>query len=199
MERVIRVAVFLLCLIPFGWLVYGAFNGGLGADPAETVMLETGEWALRFLALTLLASPLRAWTGSSIPLKLRRMLGLYSFFYASVHFVAFLQFYIGWTGAALAEELAERPYVLAGFAAWLVMLPLAATSTRAMQRRLRARWVQLHKLVYVAAIAACLHLLWQARSDIGEALVYIAVFAALLAWRVRRAVKKRRGARVSSA
>lgn len=199
MERVIRVAVFLLCLIPFGWLVYGAFNGGLGADPAETVMLETGEWALRFLALTLLASPLRAWTGSSIPFKLRRMLGLYSFFYASVHFVAFLQFYIGWTGAALAEELAERPYVLAGFAAWLVMLPLAATSTRAMQRRLRARWVQLHKLVYVAAIAACLHLLWQARSDVGEALVYIAVFAALLAWRVRRAVKKRRGARVSSA
>ena len=186
MERAVRFAVFLLCLAPFCWLLYGAVENRLGADPAETLMLETGEWSLRLLALTLLASPLRAWTGSPLPLKLRRMLGLYAFFYACLHFVAFLQFYIGWTGEALAEELTERPYVSAGFAAWLIMLPLAATSTRAMQRRLRQRWVKLHKMVYSAAIVACLHLLWQARSDIGEALVYIGIFALLLGWRVRR-------------
>lgn len=196
MERFIRIVVFFLCLLPFAWLLYAAGSGKLGADPAETLMLETGEWALRILALTLLASPLRAWTGSTLPLKLRRMLGLYSFFYACVHFMAFLQFYIGWTAAALLEELVERPYVLAGFAAWLLMLPLAVTSSRAMQRRLRSRWVQLHRLVYAAAIAACLHLLWQARSDIGEAVVYIAMFVLLLFWRVRRAFKKRQRVRV---
>lgn len=186
MSRVIKATVFLLCLLPFLWVLYGTVAGELGPDPAETLMHITGEWSLRLLAATLLVSPLRHWTGRPGVMKYRRMLGLYAFFYATVHFGVFLQFYIGWTGAALAEELTERPFVSAGFAAWLIMLPMAITSTRAMRRRLGSTWITLHKQVYAAAVIACLHLLWQARSDIGEALVYIAVFALLLGWRVRR-------------
>lgn len=188
MERVIRGGVFVACLLPFFWIVYGVAGNRLGPDPGEALMHVTGEWALRILALTLLVSPLRVWTGKPWVIKLRRMLGLYTFFYACLHFGVFLQFYIGWTGAALAEELAERPYVSAGFGAWLIMLPLALTSTRGIRRRLGSLWAKLHKQVYSVAIIACLHVLWQARSDIGEAVVYILVFSLLLGWRVRRSL-----------
>jgi sulfoxide reductase heme-binding subunit YedZ len=186
MERLVRVGVFVLCLLPFAWLVYGAASNGLGPDPAESIMHITGEWALRLLLLTLLVSPLRQWAGWPVVLKLRRMLGLYAFFYACIHLLSFSHFYIGWTAAALIEELAERPYITVGFAAWLLLLPLAVTSTRTMQRRLRRNWQRLHRLVYAVAVLACCHILWQARSDIGEALVYILLFAVLLAWRVKR-------------
>jgi len=192
MERVIRGGVFTLALLPFVWVSYAAATGGLGPDPAEALMHVTGEWTLRLLALTLLVSPLRAWTGWSLLLKLRRMLGLYAFFYGCIHLLSFLQFYVGWTPAGLLEELAERPYITMGFMAWLLMLPLAITSTRGMQRRLRRNWLRLHRLVYPAAILACLHLLWQARSDIGEALFYIGIFAVLLGWRLRRRRLQRR-------
>ena len=192
MERVIRVGVFTLALLPFIWVSYAAATGGLGPDPAEALMHVTGEWSLRLLALTLLVSPLRAWTGWSLLLKLRRMLGLYAFFYGCIHLLSFLQFYVGWTPAGLLEELVERPYITMGFMAWMLMLPLAITSTRGMQRRLRRNWLRLHRLVYPAAILACLHLLWQARSDIGEALFYIGIFAVLLGWRLRRRRLQRR-------
>ena len=189
MERAVRGSVFVLCALPFAWLFYRAVYGGLGPDPGEALMHSTGEWSLRILAMTLLMSPLRAWTGKSWVIKLRRMLGLYAFFYASIHFTLFLQFYTGWSGPTLLQELVERPYVSAGFAAWFIMLPLAITSTRGMRRRLGRRWIKLHRQVYVAAIIACIHLLWQARSDIGEPLAYLLVFALLLVWRVRRALK----------
>ena len=189
MERPVRASVFVLCALPFAWLLYGAVYGGLGPDPGEALMHSTGEWSLRMLAVTLLMSPLRVWTGKPWVIKLRRMLGLYAFFYATLHFTLFLQFYTGWAGAALLQELVERPYVSAGFVAWCIMLPLAITSTRGMRRRLGQRWIKLHRQIYVAAIIACIHLLWQARSDIGEALAYLLVFALLLAWRFRRALK----------
>jgi sulfoxide reductase heme-binding subunit YedZ len=186
MERLTRAGVFVLCLLPFAWLVYSAASGGLGPDPAESIMHSTGEWSLRLLLLTLLVSPLRRWSDWPLVLKLRRMLGLYAFFYACIHLASFCHFYVDWSLAILAEELAERPYITLGFAAWLLMLPLALTSTRAMQRRLRRNWQRLHRLVYPAAVLACCHLVWQARSDIGEALVYAALAAVLLGWRVRR-------------
>ena len=186
MERLVRVGVFGLCLLPFIWLVYAAATAGLGPDPAESVMHHTGEWALRLLLLTLLVSPLRQWTGWRVVPKLRRMLGLYTFFYACIHLLSFCQFYVGWALAVLAEELVERPYITVGFAAWLLLLPLAVTSTRGMQRRLRGNWQRLHRLVYAVAALVCCHILWQVRSDIGEALVYIALFVVLLAWRVKR-------------
>jgi sulfoxide reductase heme-binding subunit YedZ len=149
-------------------------------------MRETGEWALRILALTLIVSPVRQLTGWSPVMKLRRMLGLYAFFYGCVHLLAFLQFFVGWSFLPLLGELAKRPYITVGFAAWCLMLPLAVTSTRGMQRRLGRSWQRLHRLIYPAAVFACLHLLWQARSDIGEALVYIAMFTGLLGWRIYR-------------
>lgn len=192
MQRFIKVATFALCLLPFLWIFYAAAYGRLGPDPAEALMLSTGEWSLRLLALCLLVSPLRTWTGWSAVMRLRRMLGLFAFFYACVHFVSFLQFYIGWDAAALGEELAERPYIALGFTAWLLLLPLAVTSTRRMQRRLRGNWQRLHRLVYPAALLACLHLLWQARSDLGEALLYLAFFALLLGWRLKRYCNKTR-------
>ncbi|TXS88920.1 sulfoxide reductase heme-binding subunit YedZ [Parahaliea maris] len=184
-DKLIRLGIFLLCLVPFAVLLKGAVTGGLGPDPAKTIMLETGEWSLRLLALTLLVSPLRQWTGWSLVMRLRRMLGLYAFFYACVHLATFAHFYLGWSGSILLEELAERPYITVGFAAWSLLLPLALTSTRGWQRRLRRNWQRLHRLIYPAAVLACLHLLWQARSDIGEALVYIVIVAALLGWRLR--------------
>jgi methionine sulfoxide reductase heme-binding subunit len=184
---VLRWSVFGLCLLPFLLLLQQAVNGTLGPDPAKSLMLQTGEWSLRFLVVTLLVSPLRQWTGWSWVMRLRRMLGLYAFFYATVHLTSFLQFYLGWSPSRLGEELVERPYITVGFLAWLCLIPLAVTSTRGWQRRLRRRWMQLHRLVFAAAPLACLHLFWQARSDIGEALVYSVIVAALLLWRVRRA------------
>ncbi len=182
----IRGAAFVLCALPFAWLVYAAGTGGLGPDPAERIMHVTGEWGLRMLVLTLLVSPLRLWTGWGVLMRMRRMLGLYVFFYASVHLVAFLQLYTGWNAAVLWEELLERPYITVGFSAWLLLLPLALTSTRGWQRRLGRNWPRLHRLVYPVAVLACIHLLWLSRSDIGEAVFYGAVFAVLLLWRVRR-------------
>jgi len=199
MARGIRIAAFTVCVAPLAWLLYAAAAGQLGPDPVKALMLFTGEWALRMLALALLASPLQKWTSWSFPIQLRRMLGLFAFFYACVHFFSFLQFYINWSIVDLSTELAERPYITVGFAAWLMMLPLAATSTRSMQRRLRGNWRRLHRLVYAAAVLACLHLLWQARSDVGAALAYLLVFAGLLGWRVWRHLRGQRKAAVVQA
>lgn len=186
MNVVTRATVFVLCLLPFAYLVYATLNGLTGPDPAETIMHATGEWAARFLLLSLLISPLRQWGGWPALLKLRRMLGLYSFFYGCVHLTTFAHFYLGWSPSSLVEELLERPYITLGFSAWLMLLPLALTSTRFMQRKLRRNWQRLHRLVYPAAIAVCLHILWQARSDVGEALIYITLFGWMLAWRYLR-------------
>ena len=179
----IRSLVFLAAASPFHWLVFAAVTNQLGPDPARDVMHFTGEWSLRLLAVTLCLSPLRQFGLWRYPFRFRRMLGLFAFFYGTVHLVGFGQLYIGWDSAILIEELVERPYITAGFAAWLMMLPLAVTSTRGWQRRLGKRWLRLHQLVYVAAIAGSLHLLWQARSDVGEALVYGVLFLVLLGWR----------------
>ena len=181
----VKPMVFVVCLAPFAWLAYQAVAGGLGPDPAEAILASTGEWALRLLALTLFVTVLRQWLGKPWPIRLRRMLGLYTFFYASLHFLTFAHFYLGWTPAILAEELLERPYITVGFLAWLLMLPLAVTSTQGWQRRLGRSWRKLHKLVYPAAVLGCIHLFWQVRSDVTEALVYSLIFALLLGWRAR--------------
>ena len=120
------------------------------------------------------------------------MLGLFVFFYVTLHLLVFAQVYVGWSGTILWEELSERPYVLVGFAAWLLLLPLAITSTRSMRRRLRQRWKQLHRAIYAVAILATLHLLWLSRSDVGDAVLYGGLFALLLAWRVRHALRRRK-------
>jgi sulfoxide reductase heme-binding subunit YedZ len=178
--------VITLCLLPLAQLSFQLVSGDLGPDPAKRLMQGTGEWGLRGLAIVLLAAPLaqRGWRGL---VRYRRVLGLSLFLYASLHLLLFAQVYVGWSGALLVEELKERPYVLVGFSAWLAMLPLALTSTDRARRWLGRRWKQLHRLIYPATVLAWLHLFWLARSDVGEALVYGVVFAALLVWRFRRA------------
>jgi len=186
MNPVIKGVVFVLCLLPFAHLAYAVVNATVGPDPAEYIMHSTGEWAARCLLLCLLVSPMRKWVGWASIMKLRRMFGLYAFFYACVHFVSFAHFYVGWSLAVVIEELLERPYITLGFLSWLLMLPLALTSNRAMQRKLRKNWLRLHRFVYPAAVLVCCHILWQARSDVGEALLYIALFGWLLIWRYFR-------------
>lgn len=180
----VRVLVFLLGLLPFAGIVYGAASNALGPDPAEALMHQTGEWVLRFLVLVLLARPLAS-MGWSRLFRYRRMFGLYMYFYTTLHLGVFAQVYIGWSGAILLEELVERPYVVVGFAAWVLLLPLAITSTDGWRRRLGRRWRQLHQLVYPVTVLGWLHLLWLSRSDVGQAVLYGAIFALLLGWRLR--------------
>lgn len=185
----IRVLVFLIGLLPFVGIVWGVAGNSLGPDPAEALMHQTGEWILRFLVLVLLARPL-ARMGWPRLFRYRRMFGLFMFFYATLHLGVFAQVYIGWSGAILVEELAERPYVVVGFIAWVLLLPLAITSTDGWRRRLRQHWRQVHQLVYPITVLGWLHLLWLSRSDVGQALVYGAIFALLLGWRLRVFVTK---------
>ena len=174
-----------LCLSPLAWLLWALTLDQLGPDPAKVLMKGTGEWALRGLALVLLATPLAkaGWPGL---FRYRRMLGLFVFLYVSLHLMLFAQVYVGWSVTILFEELRERPYVLVGFTAWLTLLPLALTSTHRARRALGRRWRRLHRLIYPATVLAWLHLLWLARSDWGEALLYGVVLGGLLGWRVRR-------------
>ena len=180
----IRVAVFMACLLPFMALVRAVATDSLGPDPAEHLMHVTGEWVMRFLVLVLLATPL-ARNGWPHLARYRRMLGLYVWFYATLHLLVFTQVYIGWSGDQLIEELAERPYVLVGFSAWLILVPLGITSAHMIRKKMGRHWRQLHKLTYAVAVLGWLHLLWLSRSDVGDAVIYGVFLAVLLAYRLQ--------------
>ena len=179
----VRVAVFLSCLLPFMVLGRAVATNSLGPDPAEHLMHVTGEWVMRFLVLVLLATPL-ARSGWPRLARYRRMLGLYVWFYATLHLLVFAQVYIGWSGEQLVEELAKRPYVLVGFLAWLLLVPLGITSAHTIRKKMGRYWRQLHKLTYAVAVLGWLHLLWLSRSDVGDAAIYGALFGVLLAYRL---------------
>lgn len=189
-----------LALIPFAWLVwdiYLAATGGdaLGADPVAAITHRTGDWALRFLLLTLAVTPLRRLSGHTALLRFRRMLGLYAFFYASAHFATYLVLDLGGYWAQILDDIVKRPFITVGFSAWLLLLPLVATSTRGMMRRLGRRWGQLHRLVYAIAVLAVLHFVWLVKSDLREPLIYAGILALLLGLRVWWALRKRAVAR----
>lgn len=179
-----KPVLFFVCLLPFGWLAVQAVGGGLGPDPAKSLVLFTGSWALNFLLVTLMVSPARQWLKRSGLIRYRRMLGLFAFFYASLHAFCVATYILGWDWAILQEELKERPYMLVGFLAWLTLVPLALTSNRFSVRRLGQRWMILHRLVYLTLSLALLHLFWLVRSDMAEALVYGAIGGVLLLWRL---------------
>ena len=179
----LRLLVFLGCLVPFAALVNGVVSNSLGPDPAEHLMHVTGEWVMRFLVLVLLATPLARYGWSRLA-RYRRMLGLYVWFYATLHLLTFAQVFIGWSGEQLVEELVERPYVLVGFLAWLILVPLGITSAHVLRKKMGRQWKRLHKGTYLVAVLGWLHLLWLSRSDVGDAAVYGVVFALLLGWRV---------------
>ena len=167
----IRAVFFGLCLIPFLALALAVMSNSLGPDPADHLMHETGEWVMRFLVLVLAATPL-ARLGWPRLARYRRMLGLFAWFYATLHLLIFAQVYIGWSAAALIEELADRPYVLVGFLAWLILVPLGVTSAHRIRRKMGRRWKDLHRLTYLVAFLGWLHLLWLSRSDVRDAVVY---------------------------
>lgn len=179
-----KVLVFILCLFPFAALLYQAIGGQLGPDAGKELVLETGEWALRFLLLTLAVSPLRQLTGKAQLLRVRRMLGLFAWFYASMHLMSVLTYLLGWSWLIFLEEFAERPYMALGIVAWLLMVPLGLTSNRWSQRQLGRKWKYLHRLIYPIGLLACAHFVWLVRSDFGEALVYSIVLLILLGFRL---------------
>ena len=183
-RRTLRAAVVLLGTAPLLALGARAALDGLGANPVEEITHETGGWALRFLLLTLAVTPARRLLGWSWLAPERRSFGLFAFGYASLHFATYLTLDLELQLGALAEDILERPYITAGFAGFLSMVPLAATSTRASIRRLGRRWTKLHRLVYLAAVAAVLHYLWLVKADLREPLIYATVLAALLATRL---------------
>jgi len=165
------------------WEVWRTGNDALGADPVAEIEHRLGLWALRLLMATLAITPLRQLTGQAVLVRFRRMLGLYAFFYACLHFSAYLVLDLRGYWTLIFEEIAKRPYITVGFSAWLLLLPLAVTSTRGWIRRLGRNWARLHKLVYAAGVLAVLHFWWLVKSDIREPALYAGILAVLLGWR----------------
>jgi sulfoxide reductase heme-binding subunit YedZ len=196
MRKLAKPTVFVLSLVPLAWLVYAVLTGRTSANPAEDILLTTGIWALRFLLATLAITPIRRLTGWNALIQYRRMLGLFAFFYACVHLGSYIAFDRYFAFGEIAADIAKRPFITAGMAAFALMLPLAVTSTRGWIRRLGRRWQMLHRLVYLSAMAGCLHFIWKVKVVIGEPVYYAAVLAVLLAfrlvWRFRQAAGLRR-------
>src|SRR5262245_24576174 len=180
----LKPVVFALCLIPFVQLAYGAYTDDLGANPIDTITRFTGSWALIFLLISLAVTPVRRITGWNDLIKFRRMLGLFAFFYALLHFSTFIVLDHFFDFDRILKDIVKRPYVTAGFTAFVAMIPLALTSTATMIRRLGKRWQQLHRLVYFAAIAGVIHFYWLVKSDIRRPAQYGAVLAVLLGYRL---------------
>lgn len=192
----LKAGAHALALWPLAILVLGVANDTLGADPVARITHDTGTWALRLLLLGLALTPLRRLSGQAWPIRFRRLVGLYAFFYACLHLATWLVLDLGGYWTQVFDDLAKRPYITLGFSAWLLLLPLALTSTRGWMRRLGRRWGQLHKLVYAAAVLAVLHYLWLVKIDLREPLVYAAILALLLGlrWRWRRGAAPPQGA-----
>jgi sulfoxide reductase heme-binding subunit YedZ len=192
-----KVAVWTGCLLPAAWLAADAATGRLGANPIEEVLHRTGWWALTLLLLSLSITPLRRLTGWNRLIRYRRLLGLFAFAWASAHFLGYVILDQWFAWPYIAEDIAERPFILVGFAAWLLLLPLAVTSTTGWIRRLGKRWQILHRVVYVAAGLGALHFLWKVKADTREPLIFIGILAVLLLLRLpivaRRASALRAG------
>jgi sulfoxide reductase heme-binding subunit YedZ len=182
----IRWSVFVVSLLPLGRLLWLGANDDLSANPLEFVTRSTGTWALVFLCLSLAMTPLKRLSGLTQWIRLRRMLGLYCFFYATLHFALWFGLDHGLDLAAMVTDVLKRPFIAAGFTAFVLLIPLAATSTQGMMRRLGKRWLQLHRLVYLVAVAAILHYWWHkaGKQDFGTVSLYAVVVAGLLGIRL---------------
>ncbi|RST53737.1 sulfite oxidase heme-binding subunit YedZ [Variovorax sp. MHTC-1] len=195
MHPAAKPLVFVLCLVPFAWLVYGAFTDGLGANPAEYLIRSTGDWTLRFICIVLAVTPLRVIAKTNALARFRRMLGLFAYFYVVLHLLSYSWFDMGFDIPEIAKDIAKRPFILVGFTAFVLLTPLAATSfNRAIKALGAKRWQALHKLVYVIAGLGLLHFFWMraGKNDFAEVFVYAAIIAVLLSWRVWNFVSKKR-------
>ncbi len=187
MPRLLKPLLFLACLTPFLWLLWNGVNDNLGANPIETITRYTGDWTLRLLLVTLAITPLRRITGWNPLIRLRRMLGLFSFFYACLHFLTYALLDQGLFISAIVEDILKRPYVTLGFLVFLMLIPLAITSNNAMIKRLGGRrWRQLHRLVYLCGLGGVVHYLWLVKADLREPLVYLGILLLLFALRLPR-------------
>lgn len=192
----IKPVVFLIALVPLGLLIWKTSQNTLGPDPVAQLEHGTGIWALRLLLATLAITPLRKLTGWNVLIRFRRMLGLFAFFYASLHLTIYLVVDLGGFWSQILGEIAKKPFVTVGFLAWLLMIPLAITSTKGMMRRLGRNWQKLHRLVYLCGFLAALHFLWQVK--FGETIaalepvVYASIYIGLMLVRVPGWISQRR-------
>jgi len=197
--RSAKVLVFSLCFAPTLVLIWDSLTGGLSVNPIEDITHRTGDWALRFVLLTLAVTPFRWLSGWNEVIRYRRMLGLFTFWYASLHFSTYIVFDHFFDVRSIADDVIERKYVTAGFFGFVLMLPLAVTSTQGWIRRLGKRWSVLHRLIYVAAVAGVVHFLWLVKLETSEPLIYAAVLSGLFLVRVvRRKLTRAAGHQVSS-
>lgn len=187
--------LFVLCLLPFVWLLYSALTNQLGANPAEALIRATGDWTLRFVCIVLAVTPLRSLSSTPALARFRRMFGLFVYFYVMVHLLSYSWFDMGFDLLDIAKDIAKRPFILVGFLAFLLLTPLAATSMNAAIKAMGAkRWQLLHKLVYVISGLGLLHFFWMraGKNNFAEVFVYAAIIAVLLGWRVRQIVGKKK-------
>ncbi len=183
--RWLKPLVLTLCLLPLARLLYLGFSGGLGVNPIEFVTRSLGTWALSFLLITLTVTPLRKLSGWSGIMRVRRMLGLTAFFYALSHWLSYLWLDQFFDWSEILKDLVKRPFITFGMATFLLLLPLALTSTDAAMRRLKRNWQRLHRLVYPAAVLAVCHYFWLVKQDVTQPLIYAGVLAVLLGLRIR--------------
>ena len=188
-----KAALWLICLLPAARLGWRAYTGDLTANPIEYITLQTGWWALVLITATLAVTPLRRITGWNRIIQLRRPLGLFAFFYATLHLLTYVVLDLFFDFGLVAEDILKRPYITVGFTAFLLLLPLAVTSTKGWIRRLGRNWQRLHRLIYPAAALAVLHFYWKksAKSDIGEPLLFAAIIGALLLIRLGLRLRRR--------
>jgi sulfoxide reductase heme-binding subunit YedZ len=192
----LRVLLWIACLAPAAKLAWRAYQGDLTANPIELITLKTGFWALTFIMATLAVTPLRRITGWNRIIQLRRPLGLFAFFYTTLHFLTYVTLDQFFDFGAIVEDIAKRPYITVGFTAFVLMIPLAVTSTKGWIRRLGRRWLQVHRLIYVTAALGVLHFYWKksSKNDVFEPLVFAAILALLLGARLAWSLLRRRSA-----
>jgi methionine sulfoxide reductase heme-binding subunit len=196
-RRVYKPVVWILCLLPFALLVYDGFTDNLTANPIEKITNHTGIWTLRFIVATLAITPLRWLTGLNQLINYRRLVGLFAFFYGCLHFTTFFFFDHQFDLAGMWQDVLKRPYITAGFVAFVLMIPLAITSTTGWIRRMGGKkWNLLHKLIYVTALAAVLHYFWKVKLDATYPVYYGVGVAALLGFRVWRNVARKKASEV---
>ncbi|MEE4245084.1 MAG: protein-methionine-sulfoxide reductase heme-binding subunit MsrQ [Kangiellaceae bacterium] len=180
----LKLAAHLLAITPSVYWIYLAFNQQLGADPQEVLLLNFGITSLQFLLLSLLVTPVRMVLKWNRVFEYRRMLGLYFFYYLILHVLTYLTFYLQWNFGETVTEIIERPYITVGAIALLLSLPLVATSTKAMQKKLRDTWTKLHRLTYSVALLGCVHYIWQTKADLNQPLLYFIVYLLLIGYRL---------------
>jgi sulfoxide reductase heme-binding subunit YedZ len=183
-KRVAKALVFVIALVPAGMLLRAFFTDSLGVNPPETIQLQTGRWALKFLLISLAVTPVRRITGWNVVIQYRRMLGLFAFFYATLHFFSYWAFDLTFSVGAMAGDILKRPFIAMGFAAFLLLIPLALTSTKGWIRRLGKKWTLLHRLVYVSAICAVIHFAWKVKVFTGDPVLYAVILTLLLGFRL---------------